>query len=109
MVQIKDLSFRHAKRFIFKHISLEVPKGKIIAVMGPSGSGKTTLLRLIGGQLMPNVGEVLVNDVDIHSLSKRSLYYIRRSMGILFQSNALFTLTPIASARDAGLRASKSR
>lgn len=91
MVQIKDLSFRHTQRFIFKKISLTVPKGKIIAVMGPSGTGKTTLLRLIGGQLYPDAGEILVDGVNIHHLSKHSLYSMRRGMGILFQSNSLFT------------------
>ena len=91
MVQITDLSFRHTKRYIFKRISLKVPKGKIIAVMGPSGSGKTTLLRLIGAQLFPSYGEVLVDGVNVHTLSQQSLYNMRRKMGILFQSNALFT------------------
>lgn len=91
MVQIKDLSFRHTQRFIFKKISLIVPKGKIIAVMGPSGTGKTTLLRLIGGQLYPDAGEILVDGINIHHLSKNSLYSMRRGMGILFQSNSLFT------------------
>lgn len=90
-VQIKDLTYYREHRRIFDGISIDVPSGKIIAVMGPSGSGKTTLLRLIGAQLQPHAGQVLVNDVNIHTLPKQSLYQARRGMGILFQSNSLFT------------------
>jgi len=59
--------------------------------MGPSGSGKTTLLRLISAQLRPESGKVFVNDIDIHALQTKELYQLRRSMGMLFQSGALFT------------------
>lgn len=91
MVQINDLSYYRESRRIFDGVTLEIPSGKIIAVMGPSGSGKTTLLRLIGAQLKPRSGQVLVSGVNIHTLSQLKLYQARRSMGILFQSNALFT------------------
>jgi phospholipid/cholesterol/gamma-HCH transport system ATP-binding protein len=90
-VHIKDLSYDRESRRIFDGVSLQVPSGKIVAVMGPSGSGKTTLLQLIGAQLKPHSGEILVNGVNIHCLSQAKLYQARRGMGILFQSNALFT------------------
>ena len=60
LVKVKNLSFSRGDRVIFDDISLEVPQGKITAIMGPSGIGKTTLLRLIGGQLPPDSGEGLV-------------------------------------------------
>ncbi|MCP5078374.1 MAG: ATP-binding cassette domain-containing protein, partial [Psychromonas sp.] len=56
LVKVKNLSFSRGDRVIFDDISLEVPQGKITAIMGPSGIGKTTLLRLIGGQLPPDEG-----------------------------------------------------
>src|SRR5690349_17115554 len=59
--------------------------------MGPSGTGKTTLLNLISEQLTPTNGSILVNDQNIHQLSKNKLYIARRQMGMLFQSGALFT------------------
>lgn len=59
--------------------------------MGPSGSGKTTLLRLIGGQLKPERGSVRVDGKLINELSRAQLYELRRKMGTLFQSGALFT------------------
>lgn len=90
-VEIINLSFARNDHWIFKDISLRVPRGKIIAIMGPSGSGKTTLLRLISAQLYPQRGKVLVNGIDIHSLNCSSLYKMRNLMGMLFQSGALFT------------------
>ncbi len=59
--------------------------------MGPSGCGKTTLLRLIGGQLKPECGSIYVDGKLINKLPQAQLYKLRRKMGILFQSGALFT------------------
>lgn len=85
------MSFRRGQRVLFDKVNITVPRGKITAIMGPSGTGKTTLLRLIGGQLFPETGEILVNNQNISSLSRDALYRIRRQMGMLFQSGALFT------------------
>lgn len=65
-------------------------KGKITAVLGPSGIGKTTLLKLIGGQLSADSGEVWFKETPIHSCSESALYQVRKKMGMLFQSGALF-------------------
>lgn len=91
LVQITNLTFTRGARPIFAGVDLAVQRGKITAIMGPSGSGKTTLLRLIGAQLQPEAGEILVNGVNIHQLSRKALYLARRKMGLLFQSSALFT------------------
>lgn len=91
IIEIKKLYFSRGDRCIFNNVSLNIPRGKITAIMGPSGSGKTTLLRLISAQLPPNSGKVLINDIDIHKLHRNELYKMRRTMGMLFQSGALFT------------------
>ncbi|CAK2940013.1 phospholipid ABC transporter ATP-binding protein MlaF [Vibrio gigantis] len=91
LVKVKNLSFSRGDRVIFDDISLEVPQGKITAIMGPSGIGKTTLLRLIGGQLPPDEGEVWFDGDNIPALSRRKLYQARKKMSMLFQSGALFT------------------
>lgn len=59
--------------------------------MGPSGTGKTTLLRLIARQLHPDRGQILVDGVDIASLSQSGLYAMRKRFGMLFQNGALLT------------------
>ncbi|MCL9780880.1 phospholipid ABC transporter ATP-binding protein MlaF [Vibrio sp. S4M6] len=91
LVTIKNLSFSRADRKIFDDISLHVPKGKVTAIMGPSGIGKTTLLRLVGGQLLPDSGEVIFDGDNIPTLSRKKLYQARKKMSMLFQSGALFT------------------
>lgn len=59
--------------------------------MGPSGTGKTTLLQLITRQLNPDRGQVLVDGVDIATLSQSELYRLRQRFGVLFQNGALLT------------------
>ncbi|EOW9237843.1 phospholipid ABC transporter ATP-binding protein MlaF [Vibrio cholerae] len=91
LVTIKNLRFSRSQRVIFDDIDLHVPKGKVTAIMGPSGIGKTTLLRLIGGQLLPEQGEIWFDGENIPTLSRRKLYRARKKMSMLFQSGALFT------------------
>ena len=90
-VNIQGLYFSRNGRNVFSDIELNIPRGKITAIMGPSGCGKTTLLRLIGGQLKPERGNIQVDGKLINKLSRAQLYELRRKMGILFQSGALFT------------------
>ncbi len=90
-VELKGLSFRRDGRLIFDDISLNIPKGKVTSILGPSGTGKTTLLGLITGQLTPDSGEVLVNNLSVPDLSRQALFELRKKMSLLFQSGALFT------------------
>ncbi|WP_423839897.1 phospholipid ABC transporter ATP-binding protein MlaF [Vibrio mytili] len=91
LVTVKNLTFWRGERKIFDGIDLQVPEGKVTAIMGPSGIGKTTLLRLIGGQLYPEKGEIWFDGDNIPSLSRKKLYHARKKMSMLFQSGALFT------------------
>lgn len=91
VVQVSNLTYNIEERVIFDGINITARRSKITAIMGPSGSGKTTLLRLIGGLLVPNSGEVLVNSQNIHQCSRKSLDRLRQNMGLLFQNSALFT------------------
>jgi len=90
-VTIRDLHFRRGSRIIFNGVDLDIPRGKITAIMGPSGTGKTTMLRLIGGQLQPQRGSVILANQNVHRLSQKDLYRLRRRIGMLFQSGGLFT------------------
>ena len=91
IIAINQLAFYRETRAIFNGITLNIPRGKITAIMGPSGTGKTTLLKLIGGQLRPSAGKILFDHQDVHALAQKDLYKLRRKMGVLFQEGGLFT------------------
>jgi phospholipid/cholesterol/gamma-HCH transport system ATP-binding protein len=91
LVEIRGLRFARGDRLIFDGINLDIPRGKITAIMGPSGTGKTTLLKLIGGQLRPLEGTIRVDGEEVTELSRGKLYELRKRMGFLFQSGALLT------------------
>ncbi|MFP4138683.1 MAG: ABC transporter ATP-binding protein [Halomonas sp.] len=90
-VAVEGLHFARGDNEIFRGVEMTIPRGAITAIMGPSGTGKTTLLKLIGGQLTPDAGRVLIEGQDVHRQSRRALFAMRRRMGMLFQSGALFS------------------
>jgi phospholipid/cholesterol/gamma-HCH transport system ATP-binding protein len=91
LVDVDAVTFSYGSRPVLKGIAMQVPRGKVVAIMGGSGCGKTTLLRLIGGQLRPTSGAVRVAGQVVHELDAEGLYRLRRRMGMLFQFGALFT------------------
>ncbi len=91
VVEIRDVSFSYGDRLIIDHLSLTIPRGKVVAIMGGSGCGKTTLLNLIGGRIKPDSGSLMVDGMSVPDLSKKELFALRKRMGMLFQSGALLT------------------
>ncbi|MFT6791116.1 MAG: phospholipid/cholesterol/gamma-HCH transport system ATP-binding protein [Cellvibrionaceae bacterium] len=91
IVQLQQVSFNYGSRAILRNIDLHIPRGKVVAIMGGSGCGKTTVLRLIGGQLRPNQGKVMVDGCSVADLDTNALFRLRRKLGMLFQMGALFT------------------
>ena len=91
LIELRDTHFGYGERPVLEGVNLQIPRGKVTALMGASGGGKTTVLRLIGGQHRAQSGAVLFDGQDIGSLDKHRLYQARRRMGMLFQFGALFT------------------
>ena len=85
LIEIRDLTFTRGDRVIFDGINMSVPRGKVCAIMGPSGTGKTTLLRIIGGELIPDSGQVLVDGQDVCSLSRGALFELRKTWVCCFR------------------------
>ncbi len=91
LVRVRALHFSRGTRKIYDGIDVDIPRGKITAIMGPSGTGKTTLLRIIGGQWKPASGAVEFDEVNVHKQSRSKLFAMRKRMGMLFQNGALLT------------------
>jgi phospholipid/cholesterol/gamma-HCH transport system ATP-binding protein len=91
LVRVRGLRFAFGPRSIYDGVDIDIPRGKVTAIMGPSGTGKTTLLRLIGGQWRPQGGSIEFDGVDVHKQSRSKLFELRKRMGLLFQSGALLT------------------
>ncbi|HEX7950579.1 MAG TPA: ABC transporter ATP-binding protein [Candidatus Limnocylindrales bacterium] len=79
-------------------VTLQIPRGQLVAVRGRSGSGKTTLLSLVGGLDRPTAGRVVVDGLELSSLPDRDLVEVRRrTIAFVFQS---FGLLPILTAAE---------
>ncbi|HEY0707912.1 MAG TPA: ABC transporter ATP-binding protein [Polyangia bacterium] len=99
-----DFSYDVKKRApMIRNFSLHVPAGKRIAIVGPTGHGKSTLVQLLTRFYEPQAGRVLVDDVDITTLTQRGL---RRHVGVVLQDNVLFSGTILDNLRLAAPDAS---
>jgi len=91
LVEVRGLRTTLGGKVIFDGVDLDIPRGKVAAIMGPSGTGKTTLLRHITGQLAPDAGKIVVDGKNVPSLSRNELFDLREKIGFLFQNSALLT------------------
>jgi len=100
LVQLSDVTKRYGSGSgepALNRVSLQVPTGRVTAIMGPSGSGKSTLLNLIGGLDRPTSGVVTMEDVELSRLGEAALARHRRQkIGLIFQFfNLLNNLTAL--------------
>ncbi|MEO6053964.1 MAG: TOBE-like domain-containing protein [Chthoniobacterales bacterium] len=84
-ISVKNVSKTFGSFQALSDVSLEVPPGKLVALLGPSGSGKTTLLRIIAGLEAPEAGRVFFEKEEVTQLSPA-----KRRVGFVFQQYALF-------------------
>jgi len=91
LIRISGLRTVLNGKTIFDGVDLDIPRGRVTAVMGPSGTGKTTLMRHITGQLRPDAGEIVVDGKQVWKLGREALFDLREKIGYLFQNSALLT------------------
>ncbi len=90
MIELKGLYKSFEKKEVLTDISATFDNGKTNLIIGQSGSGKTVLMKCIVGLLVPDRGELLYDKRDFLAMNKREKKALRREMGMIFQSAALF-------------------
>lgn len=90
IISIRDLVVEYDGRRVLDGLNLDIEQGETMVLLGGSGCGKSTLLRQIIGLERPKSGSVSVKGVDIARCSPAELKHLRRSIGVAFQSAALF-------------------
>jgi len=89
-IEIKFLNAYYDKLHVLKDVEVKVEKGEIVSLIGPSGSGKSSLLKMLVGLLVPQSGEVKINNEIIDYNKKSDLRIVREKIGIVFQQYNLF-------------------
>jgi len=90
MIEIKNLKKRFGEKEILKGVDLQIRDGVTTVIFGLSGSGKSTIIKHIVGLLKPDSGNIYVDDFDVTNATEKELLGIRKEIGFLFQSGALF-------------------
>jgi phospholipid/cholesterol/gamma-HCH transport system ATP-binding protein len=91
VLSFQEVTFGYGASVVIDRLTLEVPRGQVLAIMGGSGVGKTTLLRLMAALVTPQSGRVEAFGQALSVKDRQALYAARRRMGLLFQFGALFT------------------
>ncbi len=109
MITVKNLHKTLGSQQILCGIDLEIRTGETCVILGRSGGGKSVLLKHFVGLMKPTRGEVWIGQEDITNLPERQLGEIRKKVGILFQSGALFDSMNVGEniafpLREAGLK-----
>lgn len=90
MIEVRNLTKSFGDKVVLDNINVTFETGKTNLIIGQSGSGKTVLMKNLVGLLQPTGGEVLYDDRDFIRMSKKEKVQMRREMGMIFQSAALF-------------------
>ena len=90
MIEVRNLTKSFGDKVVLDNINVTFETGKTNLIIGQSGSGKTVLMKNLVGLLQPTSGEVLYDDRDFTRMSKKEKVLMRREMGMIFQSAALF-------------------
>jgi len=90
MIKIENLHKRFGDLVVLDDVSFEVPEGQTFVILGRSGTGKSVLLKCIVRLLEPDSGKIFINGKNILELSHKELNELRKEIGFLFQSAALY-------------------
>jgi subfamily B ATP-binding cassette protein MsbA len=89
-IKLKNISFKYHDKYVIDHLTLEIPKGKSIALVGASGSGKSTLVDLICRFYDANSGSI---EIDNHNVKDITIHSLREKISLVSQGTFLFNDT----------------
>lgn len=89
-IKIKNLHKRFGQKEVLRGVNLDIKHGKTTVIFGLSGGGKSTIIKHIVGLLTADKGEIWVGNVDVCKADLKTLFEVRKQVGFLFQSGALF-------------------
>ena len=104
MIELRNVVVAYESRVILDSVNLTINDGETLVILGGSGSGKSTLLRLLIGLQRPTSGQIIVDGIDITTLSEDEFNTVRRKMGMVFQYSALFDSMSVGENVSFGLR-----
>ena len=96
MIEVRNLSKSFGNLVVLDDVSFRVNDANLIVILGPSGTGKSVLLKCMLGLIPADAGEVLFDGRSVQNLSDRDIYEIRKQVGFVFQSTALFDSMNVA-------------
>lgn len=90
MIEITNLHKRFGDQVVLDGVDFDVREGETVALLGPSGTGKSVLLKHINGLIRPDLGQVVVDGLEVARLRRKELASLRTRVGYVFQNGALF-------------------
>ena len=111
MIEVREIEKSYGSLQVLKKVSLSIENSKVVTIVGPSGAGKSTLLHIIGTLDKPDNGEVVIDGVNLNSLSDDKLAEFRnRHIGFVYQFHHLLPeFTALENVAMPALIAGKSR
>ena len=107
MIEMRAVSKDYNGRRIIDNVSLKVETGERVVLFGPSGCGKSTVLHLIAGLVIPDSGEILINEELVARAYRNLREPEQRGIGMVFQDLALWPHMTVAENIEFGLKAKR--
>ena len=85
MINFINVSIKHSDSRGIHDISFNIEKGQFVYLMGPTGAGKSTIINSILRRIVPNSGQIIINNVDVSLLNNTDLAHYRTDIGMVFQ------------------------
>ncbi len=90
LIELRDVSKSFEDNHVLRSVDLDIEKGTTVVILGKSGVGKSVLLKVLVGLIVPDSGSVRIDGREVIGMKHRELIDLRKSMGYLFQSAALY-------------------